>query len=102
MSSETAKVGDRASLLLDQDVKIGDTLVAAKGTPVDAIVTRADPVAGAAAGDLVFEVRSLTLQGKTIPLHGGEILEGQSGKEAIIRPGMVVMATVALDSPLKQ
>lgn len=39
ISSKTAQVGDKVSLALDQDVNVGNTVVLAKGTPVDAILT---------------------------------------------------------------
>lgn len=106
VSSQTAEVGDKVPLLLDQDVKMGNTVVIPKGTPVDAILTVADPAAKHnVPGDLVFEVHSLNAQGKTISLSGGETLEGQAGrnpKEAAIEPGMVVIATATADTPLKQ
>jgi hypothetical protein len=101
VSSAFARVGDKAPLVLDQDVKSGGRVVAAKGTPVDAVFTYADPAAGADAGDLVFEVHSLNIQGKKIPLLGAEFLEGQTHQQAIIQPGMPVIATVATDTPLK-
>ncbi len=104
VSSQSAEVGDKIPLLLDQDVRVGDTVVAAKGTPVSAVLTIADPAAKHyVPGDLVFEVRSLNVQGKTLSLSGGETLEGQAGrnpKEAVIKPGMVVNATVTADTPL--
>jgi Ni/Co efflux regulator RcnB len=102
VSSETVRVGDKAPLLLDEDLMAGETLVAAKGTPVDAAFVFADPAAGADAGELVFQVHSLTVQGKTIPLNGVEAQEGVRGKQAVIKPGMTLTATVAKDTSLKQ
>lgn len=105
VSSQTAEVGDKVPLLLDQDVRMGDSVVISKGSPVDAILTVADPAAKRnVPGDLVFEIHSLNAQGKTIPLKGGETLEGKAGrnpKEAVIAPGMAVLATVTTDTPLK-
>lgn len=105
VSSQSAGVGDKLPLLLDQDIKVGDTVVAAKGTPVDAVLTVADPAAKRTGpGDLVFEVRTLNAQGKSIPLTGGETLEGKAGrrpKEAVIEPGMTVTVAVAADTQLK-
>jgi hypothetical protein len=105
VSSSTAEVGDTIPLLLDQDVKVGDTVVAAKGTPVDALLIAADPASKHnVAGDLVFRIRSLTVRGKTIPLMGGQTLEGQGGrnsKDAVIDPGLTVIAVVAKDTPLQ-
>jgi hypothetical protein len=98
-------VGDKIPLLLDQDIKVGETVVAAKGTPVDAVLTVADHAAKRnVPGDLVFEVRSLNVHGVSIPLKGGETLEGEGGrkpKEAVIEPGMAVTVAVAADTTLK-
>lgn len=105
INSYDAQVGDSVKLLLDQDVKMGDTVVAAKGTPVEALFTMADPADKRdIPGDLVFEVRSLNVAGKSITLSGGETMEGEPGKkpkEATIPPGLVVIAYVAADTPLK-
>jgi hypothetical protein len=105
VSSQTAQVGDKIPLLLDQDIKVGDTVVAAKGTSVDGIFVIVDPAdKRSGPGDMVFEVRTLNVQGKQIPLTGGETLEGQPGrtpKDAAIEPGMVVTVSVAADTPLK-
>ncbi len=105
VSSQTAEVGDKIPLLLDQDIKTGEAVVIPKGTPVDAILVVADPAnKRSGPGDMVFEVHSLVAQGKTIPLNGGATLEGQAGrspKDAVIEPGMIVMATVTTDTPLK-
>lgn len=105
VSSSTAQVGDKVPLLLDQDLKVGDTVVAAEGTPVDAILIAADPASKHnVPGDLVFKVRTLTAAGKTIPLTGGQTLEGQGGrnpKNAVIDPGLTLIAIVAKDTPLQ-
>lgn len=105
ISSQTAEVGDKIPLLLDQDVKAGDTVVIPKGTPVDGILVVADPAnRRSGPGDMVFEVHSLIVQGKSIPLSGGATVEGQAGrspKDAVIEPGMVVTVFVTADTPLK-
>lgn len=123
VSSKTAQVGDSLSVMLDQDVKVGATVVVPKGTPVEAVITQADS-AGAAGGpgDVAFEVSSLSVGGKQIVLKGGESLEGPNryksrglllipvvgvaslaihGGEAEIKPGMALTASVAADVPLK-
>ena len=104
-SSQTAEVGDIVPLLLDQDVKVGDTVFAAKGMPVIAILTVADAAAKYnVPGDLVLEVHSINVAGKAIPLLAHETLEGIGGrkpKEASIEPGMVIVARVAADTSLK-
>jgi hypothetical protein len=105
VSSQTAEVGDKVPLQLDQDVKVGDNVVVAKGTPVDAILVVADPAnKRSGPGDMVFEVHSLIVQGRSIPLRGGEAVEGQAGrspKDAVIEPGMAVTVWVTADTPLK-
>lgn len=106
VSSKSAEVGDKISLALDQDVKVGDAVVAPKGTPVEAILTVADPaVKHRMPGDLVFRVHALNVLGKSIPLHGGQTLEGPASgrnqQEAVIEPSMVVLVTVAADTPLR-
>jgi hypothetical protein len=102
VSSKTAEVGDKVALVLDQEVKAGDKVVAAKGTPVDAVLTVADPAGRRGLpGDLVFEVRAFDDDGKTVRLTGREILEGGTGhdhQDAVINPKMIVMATVAADA----
>jgi hypothetical protein len=55
-------------------------------------------------GNLSFEVISVNLQGMSIPVSGGETLEGEAGqkpKEAVIEPGMTFTVAVAADTPLK-
>lgn len=105
VSSKTAEVGDKVPLQLDQDVKVGDTVVLAKGTPINAILTIADPASKhGPAGDLVFRVQAIDAQGKTIALSGMQTLEGVSGKndrEAVIDPGMPIVATVTKNTSLK-
>lgn len=122
--SKTTQVGDEIRILLNQDVKMGDTVLVPKGTPVDAMITQADSAGHAGApGDLAFEVHSLAVRGIQIPLRGGETLEGAPhyksryflfipvvgivpalatrGDEAEIKPGMTFTAAVAADTPLQ-
>ncbi len=104
-SSETAEVGDKIPLLLDQDVDVGDKVVIAKGTPVDGVLTIADPAGKRnIPGDLVFAVHTLRAGNTSIPIRGGETLEGQAGRkpqQVIIEPGMAVIAVVARETPIK-
>jgi hypothetical protein len=125
VNSKTAQVGDKLALLLDQDVTAGDTVIAAKGTPVEATITQADPAGHAGTpGDISFQVHFLTVNGTRIALNGGETLEGPNhytrakslflipavgvsalllhGDEAEIKPGMELTAAVATDTPLHQ
>jgi hypothetical protein len=123
-NSKTAQVGDNLSLILDQDVKIGDTVVAPKGSPVEATITQADPAGHVGApGDIAFEVHSVQVNGIKVPLQGGETLEGADryksryfmlipavgvipalatrGEDAEIKPGMPLTAAVAADTTLR-
>jgi hypothetical protein len=102
VDSETAAVGDPVKLVLDEQVKLGDTVVAPKGTPVHAALTFADPARSGVPGDLVFEIHSVEIAGKHVPLFGGETLEGiKGGKNATIKAGMTAMAFVAADTAVK-
>jgi hypothetical protein len=105
IDSKYARVGDKITLLLDQDVRVGEAVVIPRGTPVEASLTCVVPSAGRMIpGKLVFEVRSLNAPGKPIALRGGETLEAVAGrdtKEAVIEPGMIVHAAVAADTTLK-
>jgi hypothetical protein len=123
VSSKSAQVGDPLSLMLDQDVKAGDTVLVPKGSPVEAIITQADPASHAGIpGNISFEVHSLSASGKLIPLSGGETLEGANrykmrgfllvpvvglaslavkGEEAQIKPGMRLSVVVAADTSLQ-
>ena len=105
VNSKTAHVGDSIDILLDQDVKAGDAVVIPKGTPVASVFTAASPAAKHnLPGDLAFKICSINVLGKSVPLSGGETLEGEAGwkpKEAEIEPGMSFTVTVAADTPLK-
>lgn len=106
VSSQTAQVGDKLPLLLDQDIQLNGSVVIPKGTPVDAILTIADPAAKYyEPGDLVFELHTLNAKGYTILLSGGETLEGVAArkpKDAVIEPGMAVTAIVASETQLNR
>jgi hypothetical protein len=119
VSSNSAKVGDKIGLALDQDVKIGDIIAVPKGTPVIASITQlAHAGRSGTPGILTFEVDSLTVGATELPLLGGETLLGTThttavnatvskastqlpSLEAEIKPGMTLTVVVALDTPLK-
>lgn len=105
IDSESAAVGDEITVVLDQQVKLGENVLASKGAPVSAALTFADPAHGGAPGDLVFEIHSVEIAGKRVPLFGGETLEGAKAvlgsKNAKIKPGMTAMAFVAADTLVK-
>jgi hypothetical protein len=121
--SKTAQVGDTLALKLDQDVMAADKVAIAKGAVVEAKIMHADPPGHAGVpGDIVFVVGSLTANGVTVPLRGGETMEGPThlkrtmglamipvvgaatllahGDEAVIKPGMALTVTVDKDTPL--
>lgn len=123
IDSKTAQVGDTFLLRLEQDITAGGKVVIPKGTTVEALITQADPAGHVGvAGDIAFSVQPLVLNGISIPLTGGETLEGenhmqraagmtlipifgaaallQHGEQAVIKPGMPLNAVVAADTPL--
>ena len=105
IDSESAAVGDEITVVLDESVKLGESVIAPKGAPVNAALTFADPSHGSAPGDLVFEIHSVEVAGKHVPLFGGETIEGAKGvlgsKNAKIKPGMTAIAFVAADTLVK-
>ena len=78
VSSKTADVGDKISLTLAEDLKIGPMVVVKKGTPVVATVTEVDNTGmGGAPGDVFVQVDSLQAGGVLIKMHGTAAKEGQ-------------------------
>ena len=124
VNSKKAKVGDKVPILLDQDVKVGDSVEIPKGASVDATITAVtrSGILGVP-GSISFAVHSLAVNGTTVPLQGGERLDGVShttravllgitivgtipamvlhGGESEIKPGMRFTVAVATDAPLK-
>ncbi len=124
VSSETAQVGDPLLLLLDENVIVDKTIVAAKGTPVAATITRVDEAGpGGKPGVLAFQVQPLNANGVTIPLSADLTLSAPDlaaqaqkianpsrvhvtstpppGDEAEIEPGMPLTASVSADTTLQ-
>ena len=78
IDSRTAQVGDSIALTLAEDLKIGDTLLASKGTSATGKVIQVDHSgAGDAPGEIQFEVDSLNVNGTKIPLHAVDALAGK-------------------------
>ncbi len=123
-NSKTAQIGDKLELKLAQDLKVGEDVVIPKGTPLEALITQADPAGHVGTpGDLSFEVQPLKVGGISIPLKGGETLEGANhydrakgflfipvvglsglavhGDQAEIKPGMTLTASVEKDTKLE-
>lgn len=77
VDSRTAQVGDGIALTLSTDLKIGNTLLAPKGTPAAGRVIQVDRSGvGDAAGEIQFQVESLNVNGTKIPLHAVDALAG--------------------------
>jgi len=124
VTSETAQIGDRILLLLDENVMVGNTIVARKGSPVEATITRVDRAGrDGKPGVLAFQVQSLNAHGTPVPLSAMLTLaapdpaaqaQGNSnasqvhvigalppGEEAEINPGMALTAFVVADITLQ-
>jgi hypothetical protein len=105
ISSADASVGDKVTVVLEQEIKDGEEVLAPKGTEVTAVLTNADKMGSGGPGDLVFEVQSMTIHGKEVPLVGSETMEGQDGvlskKDAVITPGMTLTVVVGADVQVK-
>jgi len=122
-SSKSAQIGDELSVQLDEDVVAAGAVFIPRGTPISATISRSDHAgAGGTPGDMAFEVHSLETEKYSIPLYGGETIEGANhykrvkgfilvpyvgvaalaihGEDAVIQPGMTLTATVAEDVQL--
>ena len=122
VSSKTADVGDKISLTLADDLKIGAVVVVKKGTPAVATVTEVDNTGmGGAPGEVFFQVDSLQVGSVLIKMHGTAAKEGQDkvgkavglmfvpfvpvgifvhGKDAEIKQGALLTAFVDADTVL--
>jgi hypothetical protein len=122
VSSKTADVGDKISLALAQDLKIGAVVVIKKGTPAVATVTEVDNTGmGGAPGEVFVQVDSLQTGSVLIKMHGTAAKEGQDkvgkavglmfvpfvpvgifvhGKDAEIKQGASFIAFVDADTVL--
>lgn len=124
VSSDTAKVGDRVPLLLDQDLMVGGDVVAPRGMSVDAEITKVEQAgSGGKSGMLVFNLRSFDARGISVRLSGvftliapdiaGQLQKISNpsmvhiaeplpvGNQAEIVPGMALTAAVATDTELR-
>jgi hypothetical protein len=123
-SSRKADVGDKINLILAEDLRVGDAVIAPKGSAAIVNVTEAHKsgVAGIP-GFVSFEAESLTVDGTVVKLTGSAAKEGREvqinpatvglafvvpggvflvrGNEGEIKPGSVFVATVAEDTKLK-
>jgi hypothetical protein len=122
--SDSAQVGDTMLLKLDENILVGDSIVAAKGSLGKGTITRVERAArGGKPGVLGFKVDSLDVHGVSIPLSANLTLAAPDleakavklsdpsvvhvsgalpkGDEAAIEPGMPLTAIVGADVPLK-
>jgi hypothetical protein len=122
VNSKTASVGDQIPLTLAGDLKVGNVLVAPKGSPAVGLVTQVDKTGLAGGpGDITFQVNSLTANGSVIKLRGFATKEGEAkppnigavlipfvgplallkhGKDAQIKQGTPFVAFVDADTSL--
>lgn len=81
LSSKTANEGDAVNLLLDEDIKVGDVVVAKAGCKAVGTVTNAKKAGMMGkAGELNMRLEHLTIEDNKVRLRGSKGKEGQ-GKE---------------------
>ena len=123
-SSDSSQVGDTLLVKLDQNVMLGNTVIAARGSLGKATVTRVERAGrDGRPGVIAFKVESLDVHGISIPLKANLTLAAPDiaaqsakisnpsavhvsgalpkGEEAIIEPGMPLNAIVAADTPVR-
>jgi hypothetical protein len=125
IDSRTARVGDSIALTLAEDLQIGNTLFASKGTPATGKVIQVDRSGvGDLPGEIQFQVDSLNVNNTKIPLHAVGALAGpyvarasttaigavstaglsllfEHGKDARIPAGTPLTATMAAGTLLR-
>lgn len=125
VTSQTANVGDRVYLLLDQNVVVNGNTVAPRGMSVDAKIIRAERAGnGGRSGVIAFQIQTLNVHGTPVPLTGVFTLVAPDiaaqtqrisnpsmvrvsgplppGNEALIEPGRTLVAAVAADTTISQ
>jgi hypothetical protein len=107
VNSRTASVGDRISLALADDIKVGTEIVAKKGSSASATVIQVDKAcAGGLPGEVDFEVDSFDANGTIIKLLGSAAKEGQAKppNAAILIPvvGVFTILQHGTDAEIKQ
>jgi hypothetical protein len=121
VTSQTAQVGDKIPMTLAEDLKVGDLVVAPKGSPAVGIAMQVDKTgAGGAPGDITFKADSFIANGTLIELCGSALREGQAnppnaavlipvvgpftvfkhGKAAVITTGTPFIASVRADTQI--
>jgi hypothetical protein len=121
VSSKTAKVGERLTLRLTEDIKVGNTVIVPRGTLAGGHVTFVRRTApGGIPGTLAYQLNALQVNGTSVPLwlveeRSGDpkVLGAQAlipvagpftllrhGKDLELQPGMPVTAFIAADTTL--
>lgn len=123
-SSDSSQVGDTLLVKLDQNVMLGNTVIAPRGSLGKATVTRVERAGrDGKPGVIAFKVESLDVHGISIPLNANLTLAAPDlaaqaakisdpsavhvsgalpkGDEAIIEPGMPLNAIVVADTPVR-
>jgi hypothetical protein len=121
VNSQTAQVGDRILLMLDENLVSDGTIVAQDGTTVEGTITRVERAGSSGkSGVIAFQVQSLNVRGTPVPLTAsftlaapgvGKPIQNNSGgmvvnvvgaqirgNDAKIEPGMALTAAVAADT----
>jgi hypothetical protein len=89
ISSKTANEGDPVEFVLEEDVKVGDSVVVAKGAHAVATVTTAKKAGMMGRpGDLAVEIQYLAVGSNHVHIRGTKAREGDS------RTGTAVALTV--------
>ena len=122
VSSKKADVGDKITLTVEDDVVVGGWILVRKGTPALISVTGAHKSGTLGVpGFVSFDALTLDVNGTTVKLRGTVTKQGPEiqanparigltlvpagvflihGKEAEVKAGSVLRATVAEDTPL--
>jgi hypothetical protein len=122
VSSKTAEIGDKISVTLADDLKVGNVVLIKKGTSAVVTVTEVDGKGMMGTpGEVFFQADSLQADGVLVKLRGSAAKEGQykvgkaiglmfipmvpagvlvRGTDAEIRPGTVFTAQVDADTLL--
>lgn len=91
VSSKKAKVGDRFDVSVARDVMLGNYIVIPRGTRGNGVVTyRTGKGAFGKSAKMEIEIRSITLNGREIPLSGKFRQEGQGNTGATVGAAVAV------------
>ncbi|MFM5948434.1 MAG: hypothetical protein ACKOPM_04275, partial [Novosphingobium sp.] len=78
VSSSTHKAGDTFKLTVMNDVSVGSTVVIPRGSPASAVITwRTGKGAFGKSGKMEFDLTSIDLGGRAVPIKGSFRQEGE-------------------------